>query len=135
MKTRISVKTVGESTDPKSNPIITVIISNYPLSNGGYLVNLFKEKEDRTLEPYDAGFELDFEATKLDRFLAGSYVFLPEGCFYLPNENLGRFVKSLAYGTSFFDVSLVPASPRSQGLLLIKVDEDSFFEYESEKEE
>lgn len=118
-----------------SDPVISVLISNYPLSNGGYLVSFGKDGPDGSFENYDPVFSLDFEASKLSGFLEFSSVFLPKGCYYLPNMKFGDFICSLSSGASFFEMSLLPASSQLQGLLLVKVNEDSFFDHEQEEED
>ena len=43
--------------------------------------------------------------------------------------------KALFSGTKFYDMKLLPASSQLQGLILVKVDEKSFFRYEQEEED
>lgn len=124
-----------QSSVPELNPVISVLISNYPLANGGYLVSFGKDGPDGSFEKYDPVNSLDFEASKLSDFLEYSSVFLPKGCYYLPELNLAGFIRSLESGASFFDMKLMPASPQLQGLLMIQVNENSFFEYEQEEED
>lgn len=118
-----------------SDPVISVLISNYPLANGGYLVSFGHDGSDGSFETYDPAFSLDYEASKLSKFLEPSSIFLPKGCYYLPHMKFGDFVRSLSFGASFFEINLLPASSSMQGLLLIKVNEDSFFRYEQEEED
>lgn len=118
-----------------SDLVVSVLISNYPLSNGGYLVSFGQDGPDGSFENYDPSFSLDFEASKLADFLKFSSVFLPKGCYYLPHTELGNFIRSLSSGASFFEMNLVPASSQLQGLLLVKVNEDSFFDHEQEEED
>lgn len=118
-----------------SDPVISVLISNYPLSNGGYLVSFGQDGPDGSFENYDPASSLDFEASKLANFLDFSSVFLPKGCYYLPNVELGDFIRSLSSGASFFEMNLLPASGSMQGLLLVKVNKDSFFDHEQEEED
>lgn len=118
-----------------SDPVISVLISNYPLANGGYLVSFGQNGPDGSFVNYDPAFSLDFEASKLSRFLDYSSIFLPKGCYYLPPMDLGDFIRSLSSGASFFEMNLVPASAQLQGLLLVKVNEDSFFDHEQEEED
>lgn len=117
-----------------SDLVVSVLISNYPLSNGGYLVSFGQDGPDGSFQNYDPAFSLDFEASKLANFLDFSSVFLPKGCYYLSNMALGDFIRSLSSDASFFEMNLVPASSQMQGLLLVKVNEDSFFEHEQEEE-
>lgn len=119
-----------------SDLVISVLISNYPLSNGGYLVSFGQVGPDGSFENYDPAFSLDFEASKLSNFLEYSSVFLPKGCYYLPHLELGDFIRSLSSGASLFEMSFLPAaSSQLQSLLLVKVNEDSFFDHEQEEEE
>ena len=124
-----------KSSVPGSEMLISVLISNYPLANGGYLVSFGKDDSDTSFSKYDPVSSLDFEASKLSKFLNFSSIFLPQGCFYLPDTELTGFIRSLASGASVFRVSLLPASGQMQGLLLIMVDEDSLSKYEQEKED
>lgn len=130
---------VSEDTQKSSVPgpeaLVSVLISNYPLSNGGYLVSFGKDDPDSSFTNYDPVASLDFEASKLSKFLDFSSVFLPRGCFYLPDTALTGFVRSLASGASVFKVTLLPASGQMQGLLLIVVDEDSLSKYEQKEED
>lgn len=118
-----------------SDLVVSVLISNYPLANGGYLVSFGKDGTDGSFENYDPAVSLDFEASKLANFLDFSSVFMPKGCYYLPQMELGNFIRSLSSGASFFEMNLVPASSHLQGLLLVKVLEDSFFDHEQEEED
>lgn len=118
-----------------SDLVVSVLISNYPLSNGGYLVSFGQDGPDGSFENYDPAFSLDFEASKLANFLEFSSVFLPKGCYYLPQMKFGDFIRSLSSGASFFEMNLLPASSQLQGLVLVKVNEDSFFDHEQEEED
>lgn len=118
-----------------SDLVVSVLISNYPLANGGYLVSFGNDGPDGSFETYDPAFSLDFEASKLSNFLDFSSIFLPKGCYYLSQLQLGDFIRSLSSGASFFEMSLLPASSQLQGLLLVKVNEDSFFDHEQEEED
>lgn len=118
-----------------SDSVVSVLISNYPLSNGGYLVSFGKDGPDGSFANFDPVSSLDFEASKLSDFLQFSSVFLPKGCYYLPPMDLGDFIRSLSSGASFFEMDLLPASSQLQGLLLVKVTEDSFFDHEQEEED
>lgn len=135
MSSKISTEDMLESSNFVENPIITVVISNYPLSNGGYLVSFTQEGTDGSLKAYDPVSSLDYEATKLFKYLDISFVFLPKGCYYLSNNKLHLFVEALFSGTQFYDMQLLPASSQSQGLILLKVDEKSFYRYEQEEED
>lgn len=130
---------ISEDTQKSSVPgletIVSVLISNYPLANGGYLVSFGKDDPDASFTNYDPVSSLDFEASKLSKFLNLSSTFLPQGCFYLPDTALTGFIRSLASGASVFRIKLLPASAQMQGLLLIMVDEDSLSKYEQEEED
>lgn len=130
---------ISEDTQKSSVPgpesVISVLISNYPLANGGYLVSFGKDDPDASFTNYDPVLSLDFEASKLSKFLDFSSIFLPKGCFYLPDADLADFISSLSSGASVFRVRLLPASGQMQGLLLIMVDEDSLSKYEQEEED
>lgn len=115
--------------------VVSVLISNYPLANGGYLVSFGKDDPESSFKKYDPVYSLDFEASKLSKFLDFSSIFLPQGCFYLPDTELTGFIRSLASGASVFSIKLLPASAQLQGLLLITVDEDSLSNYEQEEED
>lgn len=119
----------------ESKSIISVLISNYPLVNGGYLVSFGQDEPDGSFKNYDPINSLDFEASKLSEFLKFSSIFLPKGCYYLPDIELARFIRSLASDASSFEVKLLPASGQMQGLLLVKVDEESLSNYEQEEED
>lgn len=116
------------------DPLVSVVISNYPLSNGGYLVSFSQEEPDGSFKSYDPVYSLDFEASKLSKFLEFSSIFLPKGCYYLPEMELAGFIKSLSFGVSAFDVKLLPASAQMQGLILVKVNERSLMNYEQKEE-
>lgn len=130
---------ISEDTQKSSVPglesIVSVLISNYPLANGGYLVSFGKDDPDASFTKYDPFQSLDFQASKLSKFLDFSSVYLPQGCFYLPDTELTGFVRSLASGASIFRIRLLPASGQMQGLLLIMVDEDSLSKYEQKEED
>lgn len=118
-----------------SDSIISVLISNYPLANGGYLVSFGQDAPDGSFKNYDPVDSLVFEDSKLSKFLEFSSVFLPKGCYYLPDMEFSGFIRSLMFGASSFEMKLLPASSQMQGLLLIRVDQESLFEYEPEQEE
>lgn len=124
-----------KSSVSESDSIISVLISTYPLSNGGYLVSFGKDGPDGSFQNYDPAYSLDFEASKLATFLEFSSVFLPKGCYYLPDMDLGDFISSLSSGSSIFEMRLLPASGSMQALLLVKVSECSLSKYEQEEED
>lgn len=118
-----------------SGLVLSVLISNYPLANGGYLVSFGKDEPDGSFKSFDPIYSLVFEDSKLSKFLEFSSVFLPKGCYYLPDMDLSGFIRSLSFGASTFEMKLLPASGQMQGLLLVKVDADSLFNYEQEEED
>ena len=126
---------VLKSSDPVKNPIISVVISNYPLSNGGYLVSFTQEGPDGSFNSYDPLYSLDFKASKLSTYLEFSPIFLPKGCYYLSDIKLAGFIKSLSFGATCFEMKFLPASSQMQSLILVKVDEKSFSKYEQEEED
>lgn len=118
-----------------SDLVVSVMISTYPLANKGYLVSFFKDGPDGNFEVYDPAYSLDFETSKLANFLEFSSILLPKGCYYLPPMDLGDFIRSLSSGASFFEMNLLAPSSPMQGLLLVKVNEDSFIDHEQEEED
>lgn len=124
-----------KSSASESEQIVSVLISNYPLANGGYLVSFGKDEPDGSFKNFDPIQSVFFEKTVLSGILNSSSVFLPKGCFYLPELSLADFIRFMSSGASFFDMKLLPASGQLQGLLLIKVDEASLFGYEQEEED
>lgn len=125
----------GKSSVPGPESIVSLLISNYPLANGGYLVSFGQDAPDGSFKNYDPASALDYEASKLAKFLDFSSVFLPKGCYYLSQSELGDFIRSLSSGASFFEMHLLPASSQMQGLLLVKVNKDSFCDHEPEEED
>lgn len=119
--------------DRKSN--VSVVISNYPLANGGYLVSFSQEGPDGSFKSFDPARFLDFEASKLSTYLDYSSIFLPDGCYYLSDIELAGFIKCLSFGASVFEMKLLPASSQMQGLILVTVDQESLFKYEQEKKD
>jgi hypothetical protein len=135
MSSKVITEDMLKSSDSVENPIISVMISNYPLSNGGYLVSFGQEGPDGSFKSYDPVYSLDYENTKLFKYLDTSSVLLPKGCYYLSDRKLHLFIEALFSGTHFYDMKLLPASSQMQGLILVKVDEKSFFRYEQEEED
>lgn len=124
-----------ESSGSVKDQIILVVISNYPFSNGGYLVSFSQVEPDGSTKSYDPIHSFDFEASKLSTYLNYSSIFLPVGCFYLPDMELAGFIKSLSFGASTFEMKLVPASSQMQSLFVVQVDEKSLSDYEQEEED
>lgn len=120
---------------PVPESIVSVLISNYPLSNGGYLVSFGKDDPEGSFKNFNPVHTMDYQSSKLSKFLDFSSLYLPQGCFYLSETSLTGFIRSLASGASVFSIKLLPASAQMQGLLLIMVDEDSLSKYEQEKED
>lgn len=135
MSSKVITEDMLKSSDSVENPIITLVISNYPLSNGGYLVSFTQEGTDGSFKEYDPVCSLDYPTTKLFKYLDTNSVLLPKGCFYLADNKLHLFVEALFSGTRFYDMKLLPGSPQSHGLILLKVDEKSFYRYEQEEED
>lgn len=135
MSSKVINEDMLKSSDSVKNPIILVVISNYPFSNGGYLVSFSQVEPDGSTKSYDPVYSLDFEASKLSTYLEFSSIFLPAGCYYLPENELAGFIKALSFGASTFEMKLVPASSQMQGLIVVNVDEKSLSKYEQEEED
>lgn len=135
MSSKVIAEDKLKSSDSVENPIVSVVISNYPLSNGGYLVSFTQEQPDGSFKSYDPVYSLDFEASKLSTYLDFSSIFLPKGCYYLSDMELAGFIKSLSFGASTFEMKLLPASPQMQGMILVQVDEKSLSKYEQEEKD
>lgn len=118
-----------------TDPIVSVVISNYPLSNGGYLVSFGKDEPDGSFKNFDPSRIDSFDDSILFDFLEFNSIFLPVGCFYLPESAFADFIRYLYSGASSFEMKLLPASAQMQGLLLIKVNEASLCKYEQEEED
>lgn len=124
-----------KSSVSESDIIVSVLISNYPLSNGGYLVSFGKDDPDGSFKNFDPAQSVFFEDSVISGILNYNSVFLPKGCFYLPELALADFIRFVSSGASFFDMKLLPSSGQLQGLLLIKVDEGSLLRYEQKEED
>ena len=135
MSSKVITEEMLQSPGPVKNPIISVVLSNYPFTNGGYLVSFSQVEPDGSFKSYDPANSLDFEASKLSAYLDTSSIFLPVGCYYLSDKELAGFIKSLSVGASTFEMKLVPASSQVQGLIVVKVDEKSLSKYEQEEED
>ena len=125
----------GSSSRSVENPIISVVISNYPLANGGYLVSFNQEEPNGSFKSYEPVYSLVFEGSKLSEYLDFSSLFLPKGCYYLADDELAGFIKALSFGASTFEMKLLPASAQMQGMILVQVDEKSLSKYEQEEED
>lgn len=135
MSSNVITEDMLKSSGSVKNPIITVVISNYPLSNGGYLVSFSQEEPDGSFKSYDLAKSLDLDASKFAMYLDFSSVFLPKGCYYLFDRELAGFITALSFGASTFEMKLLPASGQMQGMILVQVDEKSLFKYEQEEED
>lgn len=118
-----------------ADPIVSVVISNYPLSNGGYLVSFGKDESDGSFKNFDPSQSMFFEDSILSEILEFSSTLLPKGCFYLPELALSDFIRYLFSGATSCEMKLLPASSQMQGLLLVKVNEASLFKYEQKEED
>ena len=135
MSSKVITEDMLKSSGSVENPIISVVISNYPLANGGYLVSFSQEEPNGSFKSYDPAYSLDFEVSKLSTYLDFSSIFLPKGCYYLPDMQLAGFIKALSFGASTFEMKLLPASAQMQGMILVQVDEKSLSKYEQEEED
>lgn len=135
MSSKVITEDMLKSSGSVKNSIISVVISNYPLSNGGYLVSFSQEQPDGSFKSFDLDYSSEFEASKFSTYLDFSSVFLPKGCYYLFDRGLAGFIKALFFGASTFEMKLLPASAQMQGMILVQVDEKSLFEYEQEEED
>ena len=88
MLSNVISEDIHKSSVSEPESIISVLISNYPLANGGYLVSFGRDEPDGSFKNYDPISSLDFEAFKLSKFLELSSIFLPKGCYYLPDIEL-----------------------------------------------
>lgn len=130
----MSSKIIEEDMLTSSDSTVSVLISNYPLSNGGYLVSFGRDESDGSFKNFDPASSPAFKGSSLSKHLDFNPLFLPTGCFYLPDFRLGSFIESLAFGASYFQMKLLPASSQLQGLILVQVDKCSLFKYEQEEE-
>lgn len=135
MSSKVITEDMLKSSGSVKNPIISVVISNYPLANGGYLVSFSQEESDGSFRSYDLADSLDFEASKFSTYLDFSSVFLPKGCYYLFDRELAGFIKVLSSGASTFEMKLLPASAQMQSMILVQVDVKSLSKYEQEEED
>ena len=135
MSSKVITENMSESSDSVKNPIISVLISNYPLSNGGYLVSFSQPQPDGSVKTYDLINSLDFDDSKFSKCLDFSSVFLPKGCYYLYDRELASFIKALSLGASTFEMKLLPASSQMLAMILVEVDEKSLSKYEQEEED
>ena len=130
MSSKVVTEDMLKSSGSVTDSIISVVISNYPLSNGGYLVSFGQDEPDGAFKNFDPSQSKFFEYSILSDILESSSTFLPKGCFYLPELALADFIRYLFSGASFFEMKLLPASSQMQSLLLVKVNEGSLFKHE-----
>ena len=100
----------GKAQEPsvsESDQIVSVLISNYPLSNGGYLVSFGQDDPEGSFKNYDPVLASTFEGSLLSKHLDCNPLFLPAGCFYLPDSGLASFIEALAFRASFFEMRLL----------------------------
>lgn len=135
MSSKVITEDMLKSSRSVENPIISVVISNYPLANGGYLVSFSQEDPNGSFKSYDPAYSLDFETSKLSTYLDFSSIFLPKGCYYLSDKELAGFIKALFFGASTFEMKLLPAAAQMQGMILVQVDEKSLSKYEQKEED
>lgn len=134
MSSRVITEDMLKSSCSVKNPIISVVITNYPFSNGGYLVSFSQVEPDGSMS-YDPVHSLDFEASKLSTYLDTSSIFLPVGCYYLSDNELAGFIMSLSFGASTFEMKLMSGSSQMHALIVVNVDEKSLYKYEQEEED
>lgn len=134
MASKIITEDMLKSSVSGADSLVSVLISNYPLSNGGYLVSFGQDGPEGSFKNYDPVLASTFEGSLLSKHLDFNPLFLPAGCFYLPDSGLASFIESLAFGASVFQMKLLPASSQMQSLILIKVNEESLFKYEQKEE-
>lgn len=134
MESKVITEDMLKSSGSAREPLISVVIANYPLSNGGYLVSFGQDGPEGTFKNYDPVLASTFEGSLLSKYLDCNRLFLPAGCFYLPDSGLASFIEALAFGASFLEMKLLPASAQMQSLIVVKVNEKSLFEYESKEE-
>lgn len=98
------------------------------------MVSFGKDEPDGSFKNFDPVESTFFDDSEISGILNYNSVYLPKGCYYLPELSLTDFIRFMS-GSSFFDMKLLPASGQLQGLLLIKVDEVSLFRYEQKEED
>lgn len=128
MSSKVIIEDIMKSSGSVENPIVSVVVSNYPLANGGYLVSFSQEEPGGSFKSYTPPSGFDF--LKFSLYLDCSSVFLPKGCYYLSDGELANFIKALSRGASTFEMRLLPGSAPMQGMILVQVDEKSLFRNE-----
>lgn len=134
MSSKIVTEDEIKSSDFESDSNVSVLIGNYPLSNGGYLVSFGRDEPDGSFKNFDPVMSSAFKDSLLSKHLDFNPLFLPAGCCYLPDSCLASFIEFLAFGASFCQMKLLPASSHLQGLILVQVNESHLFRNEQEEE-
>lgn len=134
MSSKIVDESAMQTPGFESESNVSVLIGNYPLSNGGYLVSFGRDEPDGSFKNFDPVMSSAFKGSLLSKHLDFNPLFLPAGCCYLPDSCLASFIEFLAFGASFFQMKLLPASSKIQGLILVQVNESHLFRNEQEKE-
>lgn len=134
MSSTIIAEDMLKSSVPESDSIVSVLISNYPLSNGGYLVSFGRDEPDGSFKNYDPSLSPAFEDSLLAKHLDFDPVFLPVGSFYLPDAGLASFIDFLISGASFCKMKLLTATSQLQALILVQINESNLSKYEQEEE-
>lgn len=134
MSSKIVAEDVMKSSGSESDSNVSVLIGNYPLSNGGYLVSFGRDDPDGSFKNFDPVMSSGFKDSLLSKHLDFNPLFLPAGCCYLPDSCLASFIEFLVFGASFCQMKLLPASSHLQGLILVQVNESHLFRNEQEEE-
>lgn len=134
MSSKIVTEDEIKPSDFVSDSNVSVLIGNYPLSNGGYLVSFGRDEPDGSFKNFDPVMTSAFKGSLLSKHLDFNPLFLPAGCCYLPDSCLASFIEFLAFGASFCQMKLLPASSHLQGLFLVQVNESHLFRNEQEEE-
>ena len=56
MSSKVITEEMLQSPGPVKDPIVFVVISNYPFSNGGYLVSFSQLESDGSAKSYDPAY-------------------------------------------------------------------------------
>lgn len=134
MSSKIVTEDEIKPSDFEFDSNVSVLIGNYPLSNGGYLVSFGRDEPDGSFKNFDPVMSSAFKGSLLSKHLDFNPLFLPAGCCYLPDSCLASFIEFLTFGASFCQMKLLPASSHLQGLILVQVNESHLFRNEQEKE-
>lgn len=134
MSSKIVNEDVMKSSGSESDSNVSVLIGNYPLSNGGYLVSFGRDEPDGSFKNFDPVKFSAFKGSLLSKYLDFDPLFLPAGCCYLSDSCFVSFIEFLVFGASFCQMKLLPASSQLQCLILVKVNESHLFRNEQEEE-